>query len=176
MTEKEKKQAIIVGALAPFLLLLLFMNMNKKTRYQAAVMQNAATTSGGTGSVSEIITEFDANVKLIANKEINDSLERVMGEKVLEGWERHPFEILVSTQNMTDTLDAQAGIQKSNEPLFTVSGIVYDSNPDNVAVIIDGDFYHIGDKIDNWLIVNVEAESVYFKRGETEYIFNLYEK
>jgi len=176
MTEKEKKQAIIVAALVPLLAILLFVNMGKKKHYQAVVVQSAANSSTGDSSVSEIINEFDANVKLIADKEINDSLERVMSEKIMEGWERHPFEILVSTQKVTDTLDAQSGIQKSNEPTLTVSGIVYDPNPNNVSVIIDGDFYKIGDKVDGWIITNVELDSVYFRRGEAEYIFNLYEK
>lgn len=172
MTDKEKKQMIIVLALVPLLGILLFMNMAKKSGFKGTPVKS----SEDIGTVSEIITAFDANVKLIADKEINDSLERVMTEKVMEGWERNPFEILVSTKNMTDMLDAQEAIQKLNVPSFTVSGIVYDENPDNISVIIDGDFYKIGDKIDGWNIMNVEAESVYFKRGETEYIFNLYEQ
>lgn len=172
MNDKEKKQMMVVLALVPLLGILLFMNMAKKGGFNPAQMQ----ASSDSGSVSEIISAFDLNVKLIADKEINDSLERVMTEKVMEGWERNPFEILVSTKNMTDVLEAQEAIQKLNVPSFTVSGIVYDDNPENISVIINGDFYKIDDKIDGWKIMNVEAESVYFKRGETEFIFNLYEQ
>jgi hypothetical protein len=174
MTEKEKKQYIVVALLVPVLLVFLYMNMNKKARYNAGSL--SLMSGAASGSVSELISEFDSYVKLIADKEINDGLERIMNEKVLEGWERNPFEILVSTVSVDDVLDAEKGIQKSNQPDFIVTGIVFDTNPENIAVIIDGDFYKIGDNVRGWIIINVAAESVYFKRGEVEYIFNLYER
>jgi hypothetical protein len=173
MTEKDKKQMMVVLILLPVLGLLFFLNASKKGGFKSVATQSSSTDSG---SVSEIISAFDSNVKLIADKEINDGLERVLTEKVMEGWERNPFEILVSTKNMTDVLEAQEAIQKLNVPSFTVSGIVYDDNPANIAVIINGDFYKLDDKVDGWEIINVASDSVYFKRGETEFIFNLYEK
>ncbi len=169
---KEKKQMIAVGSLGVVLIFLLFGGGIKK----GSRMHGGGGAASGS-QVTQIITEFDTNFKLVANKEINDTLEQIMEEKVQEGWERNPFEILVSTipgQSMIG--GAQVAGEDLSKPSFHISGIVFDGDPNLSSVIVDGEFYAVGDTIDGWTIVSIESESVYFTSGEVEYIFSLYEQ
>jgi len=126
-------------------------------------------------SVSNIFNDFDGYVRLLADKEINDSLERIMQEKVQEGWKRNPFEILVSTVILKDDEKESSIFTSVGDPTFTVSGIVYEMKPEDSSVIINGEFYKLGDNVNGWTVVDIKAENVHFKKGETEYIYNLYE-
>ena len=126
-------------------------------------------------SVSQIFNDFDGYVRLLADKEINDSLERIMQEKVKEGWQRNPFEILVSTVIVKDDGDKSTIFTNPEDPTFIVSGIVHEIKPEDSSVIIDGEFYKIGDTVNGWAVVNIQAENVHFKKGQTEFIYNLYE-
>ena len=126
-------------------------------------------------SVSQIFNDFDNYVRLLADKEINDSLERIMQEKVQEGWKRNPFEILVSTVIIKEDEEESTIFTSAGDPTFTVSGIVHELKPEDSSVIIDGDFYKIGDTVDGWTVIDIKAENVHFIKGQTEYIYNLYE-
>jgi len=164
--DKQKIQILAAGALGLVLVVLLFGNMfGKRSSGSAPVTQSS-------DSVSQIFREFDANVSYLANKEINDTLERIMQEKLQEGWQRNPFQILVSTKMEQEI--AEEELVSVGEPTFAVSGIIYAQTEIDSQVIVNGELYKVGDTIEGWTVVTIEDEMVLFENGETEYIFNLY--
>lgn len=122
----------------------------------------------GTSSVTDVLSEFDTNVKMLANKEINDSLEELVDSHESGSEKRNPF--LVKVRTTYEVIEEEV----IPEPEFTVSGIVRGDTSEESAVIIEGDFYYITDVIDGWKIERIETDRVFFKNKDVEYIYNLY--
>ena len=122
--DKQKVQTIAAVVLGFVLVVLLFGNMfGKKSKRQPSFVQSG-------DSVTQIFRDFDANVSYLANKEINDTLERIMQEKLQEGWQRNPFQILISTKTEEEIVGEEE-IVTIGKPTFEVSGIVYAQNEED---------------------------------------------
>ena len=81
----------------------------------------------------------------------------------------------MSTVIVKDDGDKSTIFTNPEDPTFIVSGIVHEIKPEDSSVIIDGEFYKIGDTVNGWAVVGIQAENVHFKKGQTEFIYNLYE-
>lgn len=167
--DKQKIQIIVLVVGALVLVLLLFGD-----KFKASSPQSVGGVNGGTDVITKSFEVFDVNVQLLAKKEINDSLERAMDEKLDEEWLRNPFVYVAPTVPYVEEEEEEVVEEKELEPTFSVTGIIFDDVSGASQVIIGGEFYFQGDVVDGWKIETIEAARVYFRKGELEYVYNLH--
>ena len=166
MDRKTTEIAICIGGVI-VLLFLLFSNKLKGGGGRVSLEQSMS-------SVSQVFDEFDQNVRLLANKEINESLERLMADRIQGEWIRNPFEILVNTKIVIDKMQVDVEESEPAIPTFSISGIIHGETDDETSVIVNGELYVNGEVVDGWTVSSIEMDRVFFKKNNKEFIFNLY--
>ncbi|MBU1862305.1 MAG: hypothetical protein KKH94_01375 [Candidatus Omnitrophica bacterium] len=170
--DKKKIQIIV---LAVGVVILLFVISGPKGKRQAS-RKDTAESSGN--PVSQVFNNYDQYIRLLADKEIDDSLEQAIKEKLQEGWKRNPFELLVPTMFEVEEVVAAvvvAAVVLPDAPTFTVNGIIMDaSGGSGSQIMIDGELYGVGDDVNGWKLISLEAERAVFKNSGVEFIYQRY--
>ncbi len=170
MTDKEKKQYIVL-AVGVVILLFLLINPGKGRHHRKNISMNLSVPGIDVSNIENDVSMFDQNLKLIASKEIGDVVSKLVSDDD-KTWDRNPFEFLVSTE-----IEKVEEVEDDTIPNFTINGIIYDDIPEDSSVVIEGEFYPEGATVDGWTIVKIERDNVLFQNAarNLEYIFYLYE-
>jgi len=144
--DKEKKQLLILVALVPFFLLIVFWSIKTTSKKTKKKPKTAATP----GQISSFPTPFGQDVPM--------SVQAVQKKKKRSEPEygRDPFvekEIIVEQE-------------KGPESLLDLQGISWDA--ENPYAIIDGNVVEVGDQIGGYRIVDIKQFSVTIKNEEEE--------
>lgn len=96
---------------------------------------------------------------------------------------RNPFALLMQTEIVEVVEEPEPNLEPDEAflvgefPAIQLQGVIYERrNPEASIAFIDGAELNIGAVIDGWKIIEMEDDTVIFKKSKTVHVLKMYEK